>query len=320
MPLPNYPIGTDIPLDPVGSWPKSVHRFDADTVTALRAAEAAGRPLLLRGVPGTGKSQTARAAAAAAKPQRLFLSVVIDGRTEAQDLLWRYDAVGRLSDAHSGSGPSAAAAGEGPGSALPYVSPGPLWWAYDWQGAEKQWSKRKQGERPKPPAGWQPEHCTVLLIDEIDKADPDLPNAFLEVLGNQGFSVPFLGDRVVRSAKPPLVVITTNEERDLPDAFLRRCFVHMLKPPADMVALGRTHLARLALADRCFDAVLLRAAELIAGDQARAKEQETYAPGLAEYLDLVIAVAEQADNEADQRKLLERTAPFVLDKAAPLDR
>jgi MoxR-like ATPase len=320
MRLPVYPVNEDIPLEPVGSWPLSVHRFDADTVTALRAAEAAGRPLLLRGVPGTGKSQTARAAAAAAEPERLFLSVVIDGRTEAQDLLWRYDAVGRLSDAHASTGARARASGGGGRSALPYVSPGPLWWAYDWQGAEAQWNKRKQGERPQPPEGWQPEHGTVLLIDEIDKADPDLPNAFLEVLGNQGFSVPFLGDRVVRGGKPPLVVITTNEERDLPDAFLRRCFVHVLKPLADLVLMGRTHLARLGLADRSFDAILQDAAKRIADDQARAKELKTYAPGLAEYLDLVIAVARQAASEADQLALLERTAPFVLDKAAPLDR
>jgi MoxR-like ATPase len=320
MPLPTYPIGTDIPLDPVGSWPKSVHRFDAETVTALRAAEAAGRPLLLRGVPGTGKSQTARAAAAAAKPQRMFLSVVIDGRTEAQDLLWRYDAVGRLSDAHAGAGARARASGGGGRSALPYVSPGPLWWAYDWKGAEAQWSLRRQGHRPQPPAGWEPTHGTVLLIDEIDKADPDLPNAFLEVLGNQGFSVPFLGDRVVRSATPPLVVITTNEERDLPDAFLRRCFVRMLKLPADFIPLGRIHLERRGLADPCPDDLLRVAAELFAKDQARAKELNIYAPGLAEYLDLVIAVARQGGSKEEQLDLLERTAPFVFDKAAPRDR
>lgn len=201
MLLPTYPTDTDISLEPFGTWPKSVHRFDVETAAALRAAEAAGRPLLLRGMPGTGKSQTARAAAAAAAPQRLFLSVVIDGRTEAPDLQWRFDAVGRLSDAHAG--------GPGVKDSAHYLSPGPLWWAYHWESADKQWGFRQQGERPEPPAGWKPEHGTVLLIDEIDKADPDLPNAFLEVLGNQGFSVPFLGERVVRGATPPLVIITT---------------------------------------------------------------------------------------------------------------
>ena len=218
----------------------------------------------------------------------------------------------RLADAHAG--------GAGAKDAAHYLSPGPLWWAYDWPNAGHQWQRRKQGDQPAPPPNWQPEHGTVLLIDEIDKADPDLPNAFLEVLGNQGFSVPFLGQRVVRGATPPLVIITTNEERDLPDAFLRRCFVHILKPPADLVGMGRRHLARRSLDHRCFTKVLERAAELVAKDQARARELKTYAPGLAEYLDLVIALAAQCGSEQEQMDLLEQTARFVLDKAAPLER
>jgi hypothetical protein len=241
MPLPIYPTDQDVLLDPCGSWPLSIHRFDADTAAALRAAEAAGRPLLLRGAPGTGKSQTARAAAAAAG--RLFLPVVIDGRSEAQELQWHYDAVGRLSDAHT------------PGTqaldAVHYLTPGPLWWAYDWAGAERQWGLRRQGDRPQPPPGWTPEHGAVLLIDEIDKADPDLPNAFLEA--------------------------------------------------------------------RCHTEVLKAAARLVSSDRARARERKRYVPGLAEYLDLVIALATLHEREAEQQALLEQTAGFVLDKAAPFD-
>jgi MoxR-like ATPase len=309
MPIPTYPIfPTEIPLEPQGTWPSSVHVLDADTVAALRAAEAAGRPLLLRGLPGTGKSQTARAAAAVAK--RLFVSVVIDGRTEAQDLQWSYDAVARLSDAHA-QGTEAKDAGH-------YVTPGPLWWAYDWASAEPQWEKRKQGEKPQVPAGWQPEQGAVLLMDEIDKADPDLPNAFLEVLGNQGFSVPLLGQTVVRGKTPPLVIITTNEERDLPDAFLRRCFVHVLKPTTDLVDMGRRHLARCGLP--AFDSVLTEAAGLIEQDRAKARELQIYAPGLAEYLDLVIAVATLEAKEAAQDALLKQTSKFVLGKAKVLER
>ncbi len=306
MPLPVYRTDTDIPLEPCGTWPLSVHRFDANTAAALRAAEAAGRPLLLRGAPGTGKSQTARAAAA--ESGRLFVPVVIDGRSEAQDLLWRYDAVGRLSDAHV------------PGQAKDaghYVTPGPLWWAYHWKSAQAQWELREQGERPMRPDGWEPETGAVLLIDEIDKADPDLPNAFLEVLGNQGFSVPFLGHRVVRGSKPPLVVITTNEERDLPDAFLRRCFVHILKPAGDLVAMGQRHLQRRGLP--CHDSVLREAATLVIQDRGKARDARTYAPGLAEYLDLVIALAMLEKEKKHQQHLLHQTARFVLDKAAPFD-
>ncbi|WP_295432720.1 AAA family ATPase [uncultured Thiodictyon sp.] len=306
MPIPDYPTDRDLDLDPCGTWPLSVHRFDRDTAAALRAAEAAGRPLLLRGVPGTGKSQTARAAAAATG--RLFVPGVIDGRSEAADLQWHYDAVGRLSDAHA---PGAQAR-----DAAHYLSPGPLWWAFDWAGAHRQWDLRRQGEAPVLPPGWTPGLGAVLLIDEIDKADPDLPNAFLEVLGNQGFSLPFLGQGVVRGPVAPLVVITTNEERELPPAFLRRCLVHILKAPADLPDMGRRHLARRRLTG--YPRVLQEAARLLDGDRARAREQQSYAPGLAEYLDLVIAVATLATSEDGQWALLEQTAGFVLDKAAPL--
>ena len=306
MPIPSYPTERDIDLEPEGTWPRSVHRFDPDTAAALRAAEAAGRPLLLRGAPGTGKSQTARAAAAVTG--RLFVPVVIDGRSEAVDLQWRYDAVGRLSDAHV---PGAQAR-----EAAYYLSPGPLWWAFDWEDAHRHWGQRCQGEAPTRPSGWTPERGVVLLIDEIDKADPDLPNAFLEVLGNQGFSLPFLGQRVVRGAVAPLVVITTNEERELPNAFLRRCLVHILKAPADLPDMGRRHLARRGLTGHPL--VLERAAQLLAQDRARAREHKTYAPGLAEYLDLVIAVATLGGTPEEQLALVEETAGFVLDKAAPL--
>ena len=117
------------------------------------------------------------------------------------------------------------------------------------------------------------------------------------------------------------MIITTNEERELPNAFLRRCFVHMLRPPTDLVPLGRTHLGAAGACRPLFrQAVLQRAAELIAERSGPGEGLKTYAPGLAEYLDLVIAVARQAASKAEQLELLERTAPFVLDKAAPLDR
>ncbi len=308
-PIPDYPVGTPIPLPEQGTWPLSVHRFDADTAAALRAAEAAERPLLIRGDPGTGKSQTARAAAVAAG--RLFVSVTIDGRTEAADLLWQQDAVARLADAQAGGG--AAPAGH-------YLTPGPLWWAYDWTSANDQWGERMQGQRPPAPEGWQQDTGTVLLIDEIDKADPDLPNALLELLGNRGFIVPLLGRRVIRGPKPPLVVITTNEERELPNAFLRRCLVRTLRLPEPLapwlVDMGRLHLERLGLGERCFCKVLGGAAELLLADRRAAEQGQRYAPGLAEYLDLVIAVARLAETQADQRDLVRKLAGFALRKSA----
>jgi MoxR-like ATPase len=306
-PIPEYPVGTRIDLDATGTWPASVHRFDADTAAALRAAEAAGRPLLIRGDPGTGKSQTARAAAAAAG--RLFLSVTIDGRTEAHDLLWHHDAIARLSDAQANAAQEPAH----------YLTPGPLWWAYDWSTAEQQWGQRKQTDVPTRPPGWTEAKGTVLLIDEIDKADPDLPNAFLELLGNQGFTVPHLA-KTIRGQRPPLVVITTNEERELPNAFLRRCLVRTLGLPRDLapwlVEMGELHLARLDLAERCFQPVLRQAAGQLLADRARAEGDQRYAPGLAEYLDLVIALARLGADQPAQEALLKDIAKFALCKSA----
>lgn len=309
--IPDYPVNREIPLPATGTWPASIHRFETDTVAALRAAEAAGRPLLIRGEPGTGKSQTARAAAAAVG--RLFLSVVIDGRTEAQDLLWRYDAVARLSDAQVDE--------QGARDAAHYLSPGPLWWAYHWQSAEDQWNPRKQGEVPEKPEGWTSAAGTVLLIDEIDKADPDLPNAFLELLGNRGFTVPYLGQKVVRGDTAPLVVITTNEERELPQAFLRRCLVLTLRLPEALkpwlVDMGTMHLKQLGLAARLFPEILGQAADQLIADRQDAQREQSYAPGLAEYLDLSIALARLGETAEKQEKLLKTLARFALRKSTP---
>jgi len=160
----------------------------------------------------------------------------------------------------------------------------------------------------------------VLLIDEIDKADPDLPNAFLELLGNRGFTVPYLGRRVIRGATPPLVVITTNEERELPNAFLRRCLVRTLRLPADLAPwlaeMGALHLKQLELEARCFEGVLGQAANQPIADRRAAERYQRYAPGLAEYLDLVIALARLGESEAEQLSLLEQLAGFALRKSA----
>ncbi|MBK7846359.1 MAG: AAA family ATPase [Zoogloea sp.] len=97
MNLPAYEQ-RELVLPAIGAWPESWHIFDDQQVRALRAAEAAGRPLLVQGDPGTGKSQLAQAAAVAT--ERALLSVVVDARSEAHELMWRFDAVARLADAH----------------------------------------------------------------------------------------------------------------------------------------------------------------------------------------------------------------------------
>ncbi len=289
MTLPAYPDKIDFVA--MGAWPASRHLFDTDQKSALRAAEAAGRPLLVRGDPGTGKSQLAQAAAAATG--RLFLAIVVDARSEASDLLWRFDAVARLADAHLAAVP---------GSDTPkdlnagrYVEPGPMWWAFDWDDAAKQLEhSRVGGVVPDlPESDWTPRRGTLLLIDEIDKAEADLPNGLLEALGNGRFSVPPLGKVVARPADvpPPLVIVTSNEERELPAPFLRRCLVLTLKLPKlhreltdYLVERGALHFPAMY---RDYPDALTKAAAALIAYRNKAAEEGVYAPGLAEYLDLL---------------------------------
>jgi len=315
MSIPQY-AQTELQLPAMASWPASVHLFDERQRQALRAAEAAGRPLLVRGDPGVGKSQLAHAAAVAAG--RLFLPYVVDSRTEATDLMWRYDAVARLADAHLCGVPgSTLARGL---AAKHYVQPGPLWWAFDWSGAQHQCTLLQAPPAPPvQPVGWTPKQGCVVLIDEIDKAEAELPNGLLEALGNGGFHVPLAQTTVRRNSgqPPPLVIITTNEERELPAPFVRRCLVLNLKLPEGEALLsyfvqrGTLHFPELA--QQHFD-VLASAAQLLLQDRAQAREACVYEPGLAEYLDLLRALAQLGGN--DPGALLSELRNFVYLKQA----
>lgn len=171
-------------------------------VMAVNAALATRRPLLLRGAPGCGKSTLARDVAIAM--DREFAEKVITSHTRATDLLWEFDAVGRLSD----SGPQPELARDRKN----YVRRGVLWNAFA------------------PPS---PQRGAVVLLDEIDKADPDVPNDLLVPLGEERFTVTDCAPplEVVR-IRDVLVIITTNGERELPPAFLRRCVALTLEDPS----------------------------------------------------------------------------------------
>ena len=321
MTLHSYPLNKPITLPKRGSWPQAVHVFDDPSANALMAAEAAERPLLIRGEPGMGKSQLARAAAEAT--QRLFLSVVVNARTECQDLQWQFDAVARLGEAQA---LAHFHADEIAGRLHPrrFLTPGPLWWVFDWASAQAQYDQCPHPLEAPPIRldGWEPSKGSVLLIDEIDKADTDLPNGLLETLGNGDFAVPFLGQSVRQSqdCPHPLVIITTNEERELPAAFLRRCLVLPLSlPEADGELLdflcqrGEVHFGA-----RCTDAVRRKAGELLLEDRKAANAQGLPPPGQAEFLDLLRAVCNMAENEKGQLDWLAKISGFVLKKASSL--
>ena len=185
-------------------WPQSVHDFTLREVLAVKTALAARRPLLVRGEPGTGKTQLARAAAVSLG--RHFLSQALDAHTEARDLFWTLDAVRRLSEAQiMAAAYSAVGIVSKPADVdaererlearlaeSRFVQPGVLWWAFDWEGAKKQ-RLVARGDAERAEAPWLNTATavgTVILLDEIDKADPVLPNALLEVLSVGRFDGP----------------------------------------------------------------------------------------------------------------------------------
>ncbi|HVN13552.1 MAG TPA: MoxR family ATPase [Kineosporiaceae bacterium] len=257
--------------------------YDERITLAVNTALAAGRPLLVRGHPGTGKSSLARSVAD--KLGWRFYARTISSRTAARDLLWSFDTVARLADAQALP----------QGSELPprgrYIVPGPLWWAFHPASA------RDHGADPtvtNPGAD-----RAVVLVDEIDKADPDVPNDLLVPLGSYYFEVDD-GPRVV-AAYPPLVVITTNEERELPRAFLRRCVILALDAPGPdrLRSIAEAHFPGL-------DAALLGAVQAsYASARAERIEAGEPPPSVAELLDALAACSglrvDPQDPHAGQR-------------------
>ncbi len=181
-----------------------------DLQIAVNAAVALQRPLLVKGEPGTGKTELARQVALGLGMELIEWS--IKSTTKAHQGLYEYDAVSRLRDSQL---PSAADRVSDVGN---YIRKGKLWTAFT--AAQR----------------------VVLLIDEIDKADIEFPNDLLQELDRMEFHVYETGE-TIRALHRPVVIITSNNEKDLPDAFLRRCFFHYIRfpDPETLAAIVRVH-------------------------------------------------------------------------------
>lgn len=249
---------------------RSIYVYSNEIVLAVNVALATGRPLLVRGPSGCGKSTLARNVARTLGSR--YYEHVISSRTQARDLLWQTDLLRRLQDAQANKlAPDFA----------PYVLPGVLWWAFDRNSALAQLARSRTSDSPMAEPGQYVSGLTsVVLLDEIDKADPDIPNNLLVPLGSLTFFVEETGEEI-HAAEPPLVFLTTNDERDLPPAFVRRCVELKIASPTleQLLAVGRAHF------DNSSDSLLVEVAKLFAS----AGDGSTNPPSTAEYLDTVRA-------------------------------
>ncbi len=242
-----------------------------DLMMAVNAAVTLGRPLLIKGEPGTGKTQLAQEIARSLG--RPMFEWHIKSTSKAQQGLYEYDAVSRLRDSQLGDARVHDIAN--------YIVKGSLWEAFE--------------------AQTQP----VLLIDEIDKADIEFPNDLLRELDRMEFYV-YETRQLVKARHRPIIVITSNNEKELPDAFLRRCFFHYIRfPDADTMAkIVEVHYPGLKKE--------LLAEALGAFFQVRDMPGLKKKPSTSELLDWIkLLVAEDIDPEVLRSQDPKKTLPIL---------
>ncbi len=286
--------------------PTLAYVYSPPIVLAVNVARATGRPLLVEGKPGTGKTTLAENIAAVLGWK--FYPQVVTSRTRAHDLMWRYDALRRLADAQAKKlRPTEA-----------YIEPQALWWAFDAAGAAQRGAARLPVgvTAATDPQAQVESDCAVVLIDEIDKAEPDVPNDLLQALDEARFTVDDLDPpRAVQGQRAKvLMLVTTNGERELPAAFVRRCVVLTLQQPS---AEWLVTIANQRFGPRGQPLHREVAARLMVLRQ-QAEDNRHREPSTAEYLDAVAACRDLGITTASAEwLLLEQAALWKRDTAVP---
>lgn len=307
----NYdPVFFDLPQGDTFAGEDKVepYVFTEEIAIAIDVAHITGRPLLVEGKPGCGKSRLAEALAALKGWH--FLSKSITSRTTLEDLTNEFDHLQRLHDAHS-----AGAMNESIKKDWEYNRPGIFWWAFNHQSAEKRGRDDQQGRAAF--KGVQREQTgganhSLLLIDEIDKAEPDLPNDLLDTIERRRIELRD-GSFIAADDSQTFTIITSNRERALPSAFLRRCVSLYIEEPGedDLKKIAKSHLGNEIDTD-----LLQQIVDKILDYRDREESEGLRVPGTSEFLDTLKVCIERNLKPDENSRVWRQVEDSILRKKA----